>query len=371
MRVKTITCHDVYNAGAKLQCFALMRWFERLGHSVEIIDYRPYYLTSAYKLFGVNNSKYRKNFILSLIYIVAHLPKKIKMLRQRKAYDKFSAQYLKYTSQRYTTLEELHMNPPVADLFVAGSDQIWNTLFPNGRDGAFYLDFVPQSDSYIKCSYAASFATPIIEKKFIPSVANMLSGLDFISVREQSGLRLLGECVVDGGVRVVDPVFLFTAQEWIEMLDIQAVDEEYILVYDFDRSPSVMEAAERLATVHSCKIYTIQSLSYSDKCLDNIDPIGFLCYIIGAKAIISNSFHATAFSLIFQKEFYVIPRNEDINTRMEDLLASVGLEDRVVRDGFSEVIDSKISWRDVSAKVSKDISDSTEYLRMVLSRTQK
>ncbi len=369
MKIKTITCHDVYNAGAKLQCFALSKWFENQGHDVEIIDYRPYYLTSAYKLFGVNNPRYRGNPILSLIYIVAHLPKKLKKLKQRRAYDRFSAKYLKYTPTQYTKFSELQQNPPQADLFVAGSDQIWNTLFPNGKDSAFYLDFA--SDSAVKSSYAASFATPNIEPQHMELVTNYLKRLDHISVRERSGLQILAECGVDGGEQVVDPVFLFSADEWRNMLDIPTIDDNYILVYDFDGSPNVERSAKQLAKHYDCKIYSIQDLGYSDRVLDDIDPIGFLSYIIGAKSTVSNSFHATAFSLIFHKDFWLIPRNEDINTRMEDLLTSVELSRRVIKASESITFEDNIEWHNVDKKLQIDTLRSTGYLNMVLESANK
>ncbi|MFR9566607.1 MAG: polysaccharide pyruvyl transferase family protein, partial [Rikenellaceae bacterium] len=305
----------------------------------------------------------------SLIYIITHLPKKIKMLPQRRAYDKFSREYLKYTAQRYHSYDELVKNPPIADLYIAGSDQIWNTLFPNGKDAAFYLNFV-ESEKSVKSSYAASFATPAIEQSVKSSVSSYLEGLDFISVREHSGLGILRDCGIGGGVQVVDPVFLLSKERWLELLPIKPIAEDYILVYDFDDSPKVREVAQKLAKDGGCIIYTIQDLSYSDRVLNNIDPIGFLSYIIGAKSIISNSFHATAFSLIFHKEFWVIPRRENINTRMEDLLSSVNLSHRVIGDIDNNDFDNAIDWVSVESDLKIAVSRSKEYLQRVLSAAE-
>ncbi len=368
MRVRTITCHDVYNAGAKLQSLALMRWFENRGHQVEIIDYRPYYLTSAYKLFGINNPRYRSNPLLALVYIIGHLPKKIKMLTQRKAYDRFSAEYLRYTQRRYTTYEELCDNPPQAELFVAGSDQIWNPLFPNGRDFSYYLGFAKNG---LKCSYAASFATPTIGDKYKSLVTSYLENLDYISVRETSGLNILNECGISGGRNVVDPVFLFSKTEWLNMLPIKDINEDYILVYDFDGSQEVKHIAQKLAAKNNSKIYTIQDLPYSDKVLNNIDPIGFLSYIIGARTIISNSFHATAFSLIFHKDFWVVKRKENINTRMADVLSMVDLPQRIIDDTYNLSEAEPINWTNVDALLNTNIAQSTLYLEQIEHEAKK
>ena len=163
MKIKTITCHDVYNAGASLQAYALQRYLMSLGHEVFIIDYKPFYLEH-YILWGGAYGKYNKPLIKEA-YSLAHLPKRIAAwfeLRKRN-FDGFTRKYLNVTKKTYTNNNELKINPPDADIFFAGSDQIWNTMFSNGKDPAFYLDFV--SDGAIKASYAASFATTSIEKK--------------------------------------------------------------------------------------------------------------------------------------------------------------------------------------------------------------
>ena len=157
MKIKTITCHDVYNVGASSQAFALVSYLRKRGHDAQIIDYKPYNLSNHYPLWVLGNPAYDKP-ILRELYNLAKLPGRLKARNgKRKAeYDRFTAEFLPLTPRRYTSNDDLKQNPPEADVYFAGSDQIWNCFFPNGKDPAFYLDFAPAGS--VRASYAASFA---------------------------------------------------------------------------------------------------------------------------------------------------------------------------------------------------------------------
>mgnify|MGYP000303002530 CR=1 FL=1 len=106
MKIKTITCHDVYNTGASLQTYALMKFLQGLNHDVEIIDYKPDYLSNHYKLFKISNQKYEKNIALKIIYLGLKLPERILKLKNKRTYDKFKKNYLNITSVRYESNEQ-------------------------------------------------------------------------------------------------------------------------------------------------------------------------------------------------------------------------------------------------------------------------
>lgn len=182
MKIKTITCHNVYNAGASLQAYALAAYLRKQGHEVQIIDYVPDYLEH-YKLSGVANAAYDKPFVREF-YNMAKLPGRLlaRYGRRKKAFDQFTAQYLPLTERHYNTYAELLEDPPAADVYFAGSDQIWNTLFQNGKDPAFYLQFAPVGR--ICAAYAASFATRTVAPEYQAQTKAWLKKLDYISVRE-------------------------------------------------------------------------------------------------------------------------------------------------------------------------------------------
>ena len=140
--------------------------------------------------------------------------------------------------------------------------------------------------------------------------------------------------------------------------------ERYILVYDFDKSDAVKSFVLKKAKEEKIKVYSVQKCSYADKCFWNEGPSAFINLVRNAEFVVSNSFHATAFSLIFQKEFVVFNRKEKINTRMRDLLSLVGLDDHIVFDDESVV--PSIDYLAVSEKLANEIINSKKYIDMVL-----
>ena len=159
MKICTITCHDVYNFGASLQAYALQHYLESLGHEVEIIDYRPAYLYKKYDWKAFTSRKFEK---FNSIFITRWMFRCAKWcylrfsLGRKKCFDEFTKRYLHLTPVSYHNFVELQRNPPQADIFIAGSDQIWNPLFPNGKDPSYYMDFASHGTKRI--SYAASFS---------------------------------------------------------------------------------------------------------------------------------------------------------------------------------------------------------------------
>lgn len=364
MKINTITCHDVYNSGASLQAYALMKYLQECGHDVKIIDYKPEYLSRHYKLWIVANPKYEKNMILKIIYLLLKLPGRLWALKTKKVFDNFRNQYLNITETRYNSNEELKNNLPEADIYIAGSDQIWNATFQNGKDEAFYLDFVPNNK--IKASYAASFATETFPEELKQKTSKMLSKFDYISVREKSGLDILKDMDIKNGVQVLDPVFLLDKEHWEKMcIDIKCT-QKYLLVYDFDNNPLIKEIAIKISEEKGLKIYTIFKSDYSDKVISQMGPIEFISYIKNAEFIISNSFHGTAYSLIFEKEFIVTNRVDKINTRMRDLLSEIGISERLVSNIDGVTCLERLNYSDIKDNIDKLIKRSKLYLDKVI-----
>ena len=361
MKIKTITCHDVYNVGASLQAYALQEYLKSLGHDVEIIDYKPEYLVS-HKLLGIGNSIYDKP-VLRELYQLAKFPGRLKRKygQRKKEFDRFTKEYLSVTSKQYHSNEDLKRNLPEADIFFAGSDQIWNTFFNNGKDPAFYLDFVPMSA--IKASYAASFATEDVLEEWKPKIKYWLNNLDFISVRESSGVKIAKNLTSKDVVQVLDPVFLLNVESWEKIEKEVDVSESYILIYDFDNNIELVQFARELAKENGWKLYSFLKNDRCDKSFEKEGPRAFLWLIHHAKFIVSNSFHATAFSIIYQKQFVVFNRKEKINTRMQDLLGDFGIEYCMWGSGRKI---SEIDFQVVNTRQKKYMEQSKNYIKMVL-----
>lgn len=363
MKIKTITCHDVYNAGASLQAYALTAYLRQLGHDVEIINYKPDYLSNHYALWNIGNPRYDKP-LLREAYLLAKLPQRLKARtsRRKKEFDLFTANMLPVTEKRYSSNAELKADPPEADVYFAGSDQIWNPFFQNGRDPAFYLDFVP--DGKVSASYAASFATDSVPPQWQGQLKQWLSELDFISVRESSGLNIVRDMGISDAVQVLDPVFLLDAAQWQSVETDLDIHEPYLLVYDFDRSPEIAGFVKRAAVKHGWKIYSILPCEYCDRCFSEEGPQAFLYLIRNASFVVSNSFHATAFSLIFHKQFAVFNRREEINTRMRDLVCLAGVEERLIAGDDGQICD--MDYGLINKKLEEAITQSKAFIQNVL-----
>lgn len=364
MQIRTITCHDVYNHGASLQAYALQTYLESLGHEVRIIDYKPDYLNNHYKLWSVSNPVYDKPFVKQA-YLLAKLPGRLITLKRKKAFDQFTRQYLKLT-ERYHSNEELKQNPPKADVYIAGSDQIWSTTVPTGHDASFYLNFgLPGTR---RLSYAASFGTKVMSDEVRPFIKGMLRNFDAISVRESCTLPLLSELGVTNGVSVCDPVFLLPRISWESILPVQRFKDKYLLVYDLEGSHSIKELAIKIAKQNNLKIYNIGfgRLDYTDKDFWASDPIMFLCLIRDAQFVIANSFHACAFSLIFERNFVAINRTDDDDDRIGSLLHDLGLERNMISN-TSNVPLISTDYKAVNKVKEEIIQSSKDYLARRLS----
>ena len=209
MKICTITCQNADNHGARLQCYALVRHLQKQGHEVTVIDYRPYYMRGPRLWYwpGISIKAWAKLFLQML--------DRQRAVRRHQCFDEFSKKYIPLT-RIYYNIEELRKDPPIADLYIAGSDQIWNTTFPNGTDPGYYLDFGPKGVR--RESFAASFATTEVVPSAREFVKENLKRFDKITVREQSALKIL-EDLGYHGILQDDPVFLLSAEEWDEIAD--------------------------------------------------------------------------------------------------------------------------------------------------------
>jgi len=346
MKIKTITCHDVYNYGASLQAYALQSFLQRQGHTVEIIDYLPDYRKKRYDfltLWSKNRLLQRVTSYLPFLKpIVATIKNRKKIYhyykdgfyRRKQAFDHFKSSHLTTTPVCYRSLNQLIENKPEADLYIAGSDQIWNTNnCQNGSDGAFYCAFEPQPDKCI--SYAASFGCDYVNSEYVSTVKDGLKHLRAISVRESSGVILV-EGLGFKACEVLDPVFLLDKSDWESLCSVKR-DGDYLLLYDFlHNDPNLKKATLDVSEKRQLKIISINDFSeidYADENVNNAGPIEFLEYVRGAKFVISSSFHATAFSVIFQKDFLTFPLVGHGNfSRMKDFLDGLDMSERFMTE---------------------------------------
>ncbi len=357
MKVGIITCNKANNYGARLQAYALWRYVTMLGHDASVIDYCPPYLD-----FHVRQWYNPGSNVKEWVKLVVRYAERRRYITKFYRLEEFSASRTRLTPVKYTSVDALRDNPPIADVYIAGSDQIWNTLFVNGRDPAFYLDFGDESTRRI--SYAASFATEKIENGLDDFVRAGLRRLDAVSVREESGEKIAAGLGTEAAV-CCDPAFLLSAEEWEEVCSNDPVKEKFLFVYDFEGRCAIKDVVRKIAKARELKIYSvsIRPLAYSDRDFSDCAPATFLWLVKNADCVVSNSLHGTIFSMIFAKDFFVVDRADGLNVRMHDLTRRYRLGDRIVSaDTPSTTLQSHIDYTIPQRLLQEDICRSKDWL---------
>lgn len=251
-----------------------------------------------------------------------------------------------------------------------GSDQVWNPDITIGLDDA-YIGNIPKQGSCRLVAYAASMGganLPVeIREKFSASVGTAFAS---ISLREQSAIPFMEELLGRTITSMLDPVLLLERREW-EKIAVLPEDEGYVLVYLTEYSPQLMEQAHRVAqqlkkTVISVNFYRRDTLTpeWVERRVD-IGPAEFVGYIRNAACVMTNSFHGTAFSILFEKPFAVFPHSTR-NARIEDLLKKLGLSTKLVTENIpftNEIIWASANWLEVSGSLAAERERSMRFIR--------
>ncbi len=297
-----VTFHSEYNYGAALQAYGLQSFIEDMGYSVGVYDYRPPR--------GADRMKVR---ILKKLQGI----KPEDMNRKREKYRQFLS-------------DKLHLNDESdSRIYVAGSDQVWN---PTGRmDPHYFLQFAGEDSA--KISYAASIGVRHVPEDRAELFGRYIQDFTAVSVREETAREAITP-LYQGDIEVnVDPVLLHGADFWAKNAKpVEGVPEKYILVYlmhfpkNINKVISFLKKQTHLPVVCVDGQGGVQGrlsvLVKHDMALHDVGPEQFVWLIAHAEAVVTTSFHAVAFSLLFQKELYPIVGNS-LSSRITDLLRRV------------------------------------------------
>lgn len=366
MKVSIITILDNTNFGTYLQALATCKAIEGLGHDVEVIRYTRPFMTGWGQFWKLLHDR----GILSLLRNCWKIPRTLKLRNQDYT---FLSKYVHVTKE-YVGFESLQKDPPQSDVYVVGSDQVWNSVYNKGIDKSFYLEYAPKEKKRI--SYASSIGMDSFPEKERAKTIKFLKKYSHISVREKAAKELLEEYGIQSEV-VLDPTLLLDAKAWSgisEKCDIR-FSEKYLLVYSVEQKKQdklIDHYARMIAKQMELKIYQV-SYSGTAKRLDSADvffghatPDVFLNLMKHASFVVVSSFHGTAFSVNFQKEFLTISANR-FNSRVKNLLDITGLNDRLVSDKKLDVqLLSIIDYTDVNARIEKARDNSISILEDML-----
>lgn len=360
MKAGIITYHDTRNYGATLQAYALQKKVEKLNIDCEIIDYKCETITKRYSIKKITELRSIKEFIK---YILSNSAAKKLQLE----FNNFNETYLKLSNKEYYK-DNIREANKVYDLFITGSDQVWN-LELSGEDTSYFLDFVDSDDK--KNSYAASFGYKYVPEKYRELNKKLLENYNRISVREKQGENIIHELLKKKSQVVLDPTLLLRKNEWKEVIKKPLNKKEYILLYRVASTPHIIEFTKNLAKKTGCEIIYINS-SYKIipgmKNIRNANPQEFLGYIENAKYVVSSSFHGVIFSIIFEKNFfYELSNNKNnFNSRIENIVSELGLKERIILNGENSNIYKNINYDIVNEKLDKKIDESTKYLKAIV-----
>lgn len=377
MNIGIITVHNSPNYGASLQSYALWKYIDNLPDChCEIIDlYRPYqkeYVKSnKYKacrekqLSSFSRFKIRlKSTVKRVLHYHVPKPRKFFSDRALRKFNEFNG--MVSLSRPYYGPDELYANPPIYDLYVSGSDQLWNPEQPWCLE-PYFLTFAPRGAR--KISFASSFGVTELKDGEKRNIANWLKEYNSISVREQSAKNLLSTMGIKSTV-VSDPTFLL-GQEYWSSIAIKPKQSDYILLFTLNVEPKIKEYAIRLAEESGKKLivlsqYDTPSPSYT--LVDDAGPRDFIGYIANAGLVITNSFHGTVFSILMGANnffTYIDPSNTR-GSRIIDLLSTYNLKDHLLKtdlsQSYSDLQGLKIEKDKLEELVNKEVKGSRKFL---------
>jgi len=318
MKIGIITMHRVLNYGSALQAFATQWVLKSLGYDSEIVDYE--YIKP------VKVPSWKSKILGSIVFLRDYL-RGNPMEKKRKRFQQFYSKHYSL-SEKFYTAESIVAAPPVYDVYMSGSDQVWNPRFA-GNDVNFMLAFAP--DDSPKISFASSFATDIIDDAHKKLYAPQLSRYDAISVREQSGVIIIKELTGKDAVVCCDPTLLLTRDVVSELASHSSltIGYKYVLVYGlhymFDPYPYLYDIVNHVSKAFKCRVVyldgrNVDLFKKNAMVVSSAGPCEFLWLFEHAEFIITTSFHGTAFSLIYDKPFFgVVDKQSKSDSRIASL----------------------------------------------------
>ena len=356
-KVGIVTIHKINNYGAALQAYALNRHIRSLGHEAKTIDFRTYRVAESYQLLHKVEGK------MDLVRNAQALLYAGKLRRRKSRFDDFLAQNVPMTDRAYYSDAELREAVLDFDTYICGSDQIWNTHCRN-YDDAFILSFARGRGKRI--SYAASLGASSIHPDMQDRFRRELSDYQAVSVREMDAVDIIEPLAGQKVCHVCDPVLLLTPDQWREAAAGPLLKEPYIFFYHVKGDiPGMRDYLRDLSRKTGMKVVAVtmnlrEMLYPNVKCYD-AGPREFLSLIEHADYVVTNSFHATAFSLLLRKKFMVFTPKRSGPSRLTSILTTAGLMDRVWGKDCAP-IEAQIDYDRAWEKLTPFVEQSRQFL---------
>lgn len=362
--VGILTFHCADNYGGMLQAYGLKRYLTRKGLKAHMIPYEPPFMTGRHwwipyapvgnivLIFGWGLYKWMRNLKKGRSFFV----RRANMRRFRKRYLVERGQRKLFFSYQLRSLPYQY--------YIVGSDQIWNPNITGGLKTVYFGAF-PNRNKVKVISYAASLGNGALPPKYEKDFSKLIRHVDAVSVREKAAVSYIRQFYSGEVLAVPDPVFLLKKEMW---KDIEKLPERegYILVFITEKNDELFDYAKKLSKNLRLSIVEIESgIGIADKSFDvayTAGPPEFLGYIHKADYVITNSFHGTAFSIIYQKNFMVFPLSSR-GERIANILQLYGLESRLYQKNGNTKTHEDINWSEVEKRISDSVKIGKEFLR--------
>lgn len=367
MRIGIITIHNSPSYGGCLQSFALYKYLVDCGHDTEIINLlRP---ANKDYLSSIKHHHIRANCwvkLWSIIKAIFHLKlNDYNQVTYNAEFERFNSQIK--LSKVFRSVDELYNNPPAYDVYLTGSDQVWNPSQPYIIE-PYFLTFVKDRKGR-KISYAASVGLSKLRAKEEILFKKWIEKYDYVSVREQTLKEYLETFVNKNIERVADPTFLLDRTTWKSIAVFPDETQPYILLFALGHNEELISFCMRLSKQAGIQLIVLErktSLKNEKyKVVNTAGPKEFLGYIGNAEMVITDSFHGTVFSIIMKaKNFYsyISPTNIK-GSRITDLLQQHKISDHLLNQ------DLKQTWAELNGNpINKMELDECYYNEQKISR---
>lgn len=359
MRIGIITFHTALNYGAVLQTYATFFTLKSLGCDVKVIDYRAAFNELRFAPKGISYFFNVRNLVN--VFLRNGYQRFCKI-----PFDAFIKKYIE-TTKPYVQPENLKELNEQFDIFLSGSDQVWNLACTEGDD-TYYLPFVEACSK--RNAYAVSFGYTRIPKGKESKYTELIKGFNHISVREKAGVDIVRLLTGKEATLVLDPTLLLTCNHWKKMADCTMVPKEnYLLMYLMSEDKELINFARMLAKRRNLEIiYINQRLFKMRDALNikDISPEQWIGLFGNADSVVTNSFHGLAFAINFNKSFYVrYIKNSIANSRLETILDLLDLHNRRI-GSVNFNYESDIDYTVVNAKLNNLRIKSMDYINVVL-----
>ena len=306
------------NYGAVLQCYALQSVLQSKGYDVDVVDYRQLHTEKIYSTFNISIffGKIRSCHFKDLIIYILNIKNRWDKINK---FKKFTTNYLMISRKCFKSALDIHGY----DRYIIGSDQLWNPICTGGYDPIYWGNF---DSSKKKTTYAISTNVPILKERPVSDIIRDLKNFEHILCREAevaNYIKSLGNKNVDVSI---DPTLLLNQHEWLNIVNrADAPSCKYILTYSVRGDKRILSNIANNLVKDGLQILNING---------NITPQEFVSLIYHADCVITSSFHATVFSVIFQRPFWSVKYGDAHDLRYVNLLVNLGLQKQLVSKDF-------------------------------------